>query len=204
MYEFVLPASAVAEVTVSVVSESVNVDPSLIVEDVPAASIRVICDFAACDAADVCNCPLLTTMSRPETDWTIINSASMNNTSLTSKSVADSTVSVVSVALKDVIVNCAVSIAFFNAELSALTTLSVPPYSKNCAAVNQYSKFKSFGFPNVASNSFSLVIVVMSSTGPFSKAPTIAPTLSTVALTTLVRSLSNTATPGESCVDAIR
>ena len=46
MYEFVLPASAVAEVTVSVVSDEVNVDPSLIVEDVPAASIRVICDFA--------------------------------------------------------------------------------------------------------------------------------------------------------------
>ena len=139
MYEFVLPARAVAEVTVSVVSDDVKVEPSLIVEDVPAGSIRVIDDFAACDAADVCNCPLVTVTSLPETAWTIINSASMNNTSLTSKSVADSTVSIVSVALNEVIVNCAVSIAFLSALLSARTTRSDPPYNKNCAAVNQYS-----------------------------------------------------------------
>ena len=49
------------------------------------------------------------------------------------------TVSVVSDPLKVVSVNCAVSIAFFNAVESPRTTFNVPPYSKNCAAVYQYS-----------------------------------------------------------------
>jgi hypothetical protein len=47
MYEFVPPPRVDAEVTVRVPSASVKVDPSLIVEDVPAGSIKVIGAAAA-------------------------------------------------------------------------------------------------------------------------------------------------------------
>ena len=56
-----------------------------------------------------------------------------------SNPVADITVRVVSVALKEVDIIVVASIAFFSDELSDLTILTDPPYSRNCAAENQYS-----------------------------------------------------------------
>ena len=55
--------------------------------------------------------------------------------------------------------------------------LSTPPYDKNWAAVNQYSKLLSFGFPKRSTSPRSLEISIISSTGPSSNGAAIAPIL---------------------------
>ena len=127
MYELVPAPRVATEATDNVVSESVNVPPSLTVEVDPAVSISVTCDPAACETPDVCSCPRVTTASFPFTDPTDTISASINKRSATSKSVVEVTVRVVSVALNVVLVNCAVSMAFLSELLIARTIFMVPP-----------------------------------------------------------------------------
>ena len=93
----------------------------------PDVAISVTCDPAACETPDVCSCARVTTASLPVTDPIDIISASINSRSATSKSVVDVTVKVVSVALKTVFVNCAVSMAFLSELLIARTIFMVPP-----------------------------------------------------------------------------
>jgi len=57
--------------------------------------------------------------------------------------------------------------AFVNDVFWARTTLNALEYAKKLAAEKKYSKFVESGFPNVSTNSCSLEIATISSTGPF-------------------------------------
>ena len=52
----------------------------------------------------------------------------------------------------------------FTIPVIGLTTFRLFPYPKKLAAENHSSKLFEFGFPNISTNSFSLPIVVISST----------------------------------------
>ena len=57
--------------------------------------------------------------------------------------------------------------AFANDVLVARTTLKALLYCKKLAAVKKYSKLVESGFPNVSTNSCSLEIATISSSGPY-------------------------------------
>ena len=80
--------------------------------------------------------------------------------------------------------------------LCALTTLRALPYCKKLDAVKNVSKLLPLGLPNSLTKSSSEDTAVISPTGPFSKAPAIAPIDVDTAGTTLVKSTSLTRTPG--------
>ena len=79
----------------------------------------------------------------------------------------------------------------------ARTTLKALLYCKKLAAVKKYSNVLESGFPNVSTNSCSLEIETISSTGPLPNEPATAPILVDHAGIILVKSLSCTRTPGD-------
>ena len=84
--------------------------------------------------------------------------------------------------------------AFANDVFWARTTLKALLYCKKLAAVKKYSKLVESGFPNVFTNSCSLEIETISSTGPLPNEPATAPILVDTAGIILVKSLSCTRT----------
>jgi len=58
------------------------------------------------------------------------------------------------------------AVALANDVVWARTTLKALLYAKKLAAVKKYSKLVESGFPNVSTNSCSLEIETISSTGP--------------------------------------
>ena len=86
----------------------------------------------------------------------------------------------------------------FNAPLLTVrTTFRLLPYLRKAAALKKYGAVSFVGTPNVSASSFSLVMVLISSTGPQVPITTVAPIDVETAGMTFVRSISRTATPGE-------
>ena len=88
------------------------------------------------------------------------------------------------------------ALALVNDVLVARTTLNALEYCKKLAALKKCSKLLESGFPNVSTNSCSLEIATISSTGPFANCPAIAPIDVDTAGIILLKSFSCTRTPG--------
>src|SRR5210317_1534738 len=85
----------------------------------------------------------------------------------------------------------------FKLPVNRRTTFSAFPYFKNDAATRKYLNVLLSGEPNFPTNSFSELIVLISSTGPQLNAPANPPILVDTAGTTFVASISLISTPGD-------
>jgi len=88
-------------------------------------------------------------------------------------------------------------VALFAVEPTERTTLKSEPYCKKFAAVKNDVAVLLSGLPNISTNWTSLLIVIISFTGPQLKFPAKPPIVVAVEGTTVVRSTSETFTPGD-------
>ena len=82
-------------------------------------------------------------------------------------------------------------------ESAARTTVKLFPYAKNEAAVKNETAVFVFGCPKVLAKVISLSIRILLFTGPHAKFPAKAPAVVRTEGTTVVKSTSETFTPGE-------
>jgi len=83
-----------------------------------------------------------------------------------------------------------------SAVFAARLTYSLLPYDRKLAAVKNVSGFKFVGLPKRLTKLSSLLIRTNLSIGPQRKTPAMAPSVVETAGTTVVRSISDTLTPG--------
>jgi hypothetical protein len=90
------------------------------------------------------------------------------------------------------------AIALLLVEATARTTLKLLPYAKKDAAVKKDVAELEFGLPNTLIKLSSLSTRITLSAGPHAKVPAKAPAVVSTDGTTVVKSTSETFTPGES------